>query len=236
MHVGAVIGVVEGDVATPGQVGDVSRRLGNAEPAHQPGRGHHLPGDRLVDQRLGQATQRGLGGENVGKRVRILGHQHAGAAEVVGHRQRVGTDRVAMLGEVALAGLQRLVQRGAHAVVEPGLDAVVEEGSGEDRDHDRGGDGNAAEQHHQQNVQPGTRRAAPPLHPNAREPPGQRRAEQQQRHQIGEDQAEHPIRPERCGGAARQHRESREAEQQRDRREHQCGDFAEQDVGNPPPG
>ena len=235
MHVGAVIGIVECHVAAPREVGHVSRRLGNAQPAHQPGRGHHLPGDRLIDQRLGQAAERRLGSENVGEGVRVLGHQHAGAAEIIGHRQRVAADRVAVLGEVALAGLQRLVQCGADAVVEPGLDAVVEEGGGEDRDHDRGGDGDAAEQHHQAHVQPGARRAAPPLHPDARQPPGQRRAEQQQGDQIGKHQAEHPIRPERCGRATRQHREGREAEQERDRRQHQRRDLAEQDVGDPPP-
>ena len=70
--------------------GHALRRQLDAHAGEQPGRGQHLPGQRIVDHRLGQAAQRRLRRQHLGEHRRIGGQELAGARQVVGHLQRDG--------------------------------------------------------------------------------------------------------------------------------------------------
>ena len=107
------------------------RDLAGTDARHEPGARHHLAGGRHEDHRLVQAAQGGLAGENLSERVRVLEHQAAGPLEVGLHAERVGLDGVPMFGEVALRGLQALLERRADPVIEPALDAQREPGGGD---------------------------------------------------------------------------------------------------------
>ena len=71
--------------------------------------------------------------------------QPVGLTEAERHRQRIGTDGVSMLFQIAARRLEPFVQRRADAVVKPALDAEIEERGRKDGNNDRGRDGHNAE-------------------------------------------------------------------------------------------
>ena len=187
-----------------GALGCPLRRRLDAEPGEQAGGSHHLASHRLVDDRLGQSAQRGLGRQDLGEGVRIDREHAAGARQIVGHLERHRPDVVLVFLEIAARGLQQLVERGAHGIVEPGLDAVMEEGGREHRDHDRGRDRDDAEQQDEPDMQSRTGRAAPPLDPDLRDPSGEHRPERQQHGKVGQHECRRrPPVPRRTGSRGR---------------------------------
>ena len=158
------------DLAEP-RLGDrlLARRV-EGEGGGEAGVRDHALRRRVEHHRFRQVAQRGVGGEHAREGDAAVGQQHAGARQVGGHGERVAADGVAVLLQVAAAGLEARLQRGAHPVAEPGLDAEVEEHRREDRDQQRRHHRHAAEQQHQPDMQARAGGAAPALRPHPHQP------------------------------------------------------------------
>ena len=131
----------------------------------------------------------------------IIGQQYLRRAiEVIRHGKNIGTDRIAMLIQIAAGGDQRCLQRVAHAVTEPGLNAKVEEQCREARDQQRRHCGHHAKQKNKPHMQPRSRCTAPAFQPHASQTGRERGDQQQQKRDIGQD---HPGQLARARGADR---------------------------------
>ena len=165
------------------------------------GGGDDLPGLGLEDDGLGEGTQGGLFGQQVGEAVGAGVEGAGGAGQIGGHGERVGADVVAVLFQVAAADVEALEEGVADGFAQPLLDAKIEEPGGEDGDDDGGREGHAAEQQNEADMQARPRGAAAALDPHAGQVGGQHGGEEQQRYQIGQHQADDPIGREQVAGA-----------------------------------
>ena len=85
----------------------------------------------------------------------------------------------------------------------------------ETSDQNGGGDRDAAEQHHQPDMQLGPSRTAPPFHPHPRQAHGQHRAQQQQQRQIAQHQGHTDARLQPQRGATSEDDEGCDPHRQR---------------------
>ena len=212
LHARAVAGGQHHDVAALHLRRDALGRQLDPHAGEQSGRGEHLPGQRIVDHRLGEAAQRRLRAQHLDEHRWIGGQELAGARQVVRHFQRDRADIVAVFVQVAARDLQQLGHRLADRIVEPGLDAEMEERDGEARHQDGGRHRHAAEQQHQPDMQPRAGGTAAALHPHAGEAPGQHGDQQQYRREVGQQQTDADARLQAKWRATCQEDERRKAD------------------------
>ncbi len=144
---------------------------------------------------LGQLAHARLEIDDSVEQAGIALERHDVAAEILRHGQHVGADVLLVLVEIRLRHRDGFLQHRAHLCAEPGLQAEIEEQDGGERDDDGRHHGDEAEQANHSDMQPRSRRAAPPLDPERDDPPCDDDGEQQEDDQVGVEPEQDLARP-----------------------------------------
>ena len=170
---------------------------------------------RLDDHRHRKAEEDRARAHEIAEDGRVGVVEHLGAVEVARHQRRLAGERAALQLAIFVRDLDRVLQKAVDPAREPRLEPP-RQGDGSDRGDDDDRDRrDAAEQEHEAQVQPRTRRAGAPRSQQPARLDAHQEAEREDEAEIDDERVDrHPV-GRLDGGEARQDQEARQRRHER---------------------